>query len=252
MTITAAPRFLISAALARKASSPSFREIEFTMLFPWAFFRPATMVSQWEESIIRAAFATEGSLEMYLRNFSISAVESSMASSMLTSITEAPFSICLAAICRPVSYSPPEMSLANFLEPATLVRSPTFVKLRLRSMAMLSRPLTQRAPLFLPGIVLGRIPLTARASALMCPGVVPQQPPTMLTVPASAISRIAAAVSSGASSYSPISFGRPAFGWQLTAASVQEDTSATSGIMSLAPSEQLRPKESGEAWLTER
>ena len=61
------------------------------------------MVSQCEESIIRAAFATEGSLEMYLRNFSISARESSIASSILMSMMSAPFSIWPAATCRALS-----------------------------------------------------------------------------------------------------------------------------------------------------
>ena len=47
---------------------------------------------------------------------------------------------------------------------------------------------------------------------LMCAGVVPQQPPTMFTKPASANSSRMPAVSSGASSYSPKALGRPALG----------------------------------------
>ena len=73
------------------------------MHFPWAFFKPASMVSQWDESTIIAALATAGSPEMYLRNFSISARESSIASSMLMSIMSAPLSICPAATCRALS-----------------------------------------------------------------------------------------------------------------------------------------------------
>ena len=37
--------------------------MEFTIHFPWAFLSPDTNVSQCEESIIIAAFATAGSLD---------------------------------------------------------------------------------------------------------------------------------------------------------------------------------------------
>ncbi|MCK0509975.1 hypothetical protein GO608_002540 [Aromatoleum buckelii] len=50
------------------------------------------------------------------------------------------------------------------------------------------------------GTARGARPETASAIALMCAGVVPQQPQTMLTRPASAHSRIAAASASGVSS----------------------------------------------------
>ena len=53
---------------------------------------------------------------------------------------------------------------------------------------------------------------TAAASAAMCAGVVPQQPPTMLTKPLAANSPSTAAVAAGDSSYSPNAFGSPAFG----------------------------------------
>ena len=78
-------------------------DIEFTMHRPWAFLSPASIAAQSEESTIMAAFATAGSLATYLRNFSISAAGSSMASSMLMSITEAPPSICEAATSRAFS-----------------------------------------------------------------------------------------------------------------------------------------------------
>ena len=48
--------------------------------------------------------------------------------------------------------------------------------------------------------------------AAMWSGVVPQQPPTMLTSPAAANSPTTAAISSGVSSYSPKAFGSPALG----------------------------------------
>ena len=142
MTI-AAPKEFIAFAFFTKASSPSFKLMEFTMHLPWAFLRPASMVSQCDESIISAAFATAGSLEMYLTKRSISLVLSSIASSMLMSITDAPSSICFAAICRASSYLPSEIRRANFLDPATFVLSPTLVKLlRFTSIATASSPLT--------------------------------------------------------------------------------------------------------------
>ena len=147
ITTTAAPYELMMRAFSTKASAPSFRLMEFTMHLPWAFCSPAMMVSQREESIISAAFATSGSLEMQRTNLSISLVLSSIASSMFISMTEAPSSICFAAICSPSSYLPSLMSLANLREPATLVLSPTFVKLlTFASMFTASRPLTFRPP----------------------------------------------------------------------------------------------------------
>jgi len=50
------------------------------------------------------------------------------------------------------------------------------------------------------GIWRGWAPSAASAMAAICAGVVPQQPPTMLTSPASSHSRTCAAVSSAASS----------------------------------------------------
>ena len=58
----------------------------------------------------------------------------------------------------------------------------------------------------------GGMPATASAIALMCAGVVPQQPPTMFTIPLCAHSRSCVLITSGPSSYSPSSFGSPALG----------------------------------------
>ena len=145
ITTMAAPRDLIALAFSTKASGPSFRLMELTMHFPCAFLRPARIVSQCDESIIRAAFATAGSFEMYLTKRSISRVLSSIASSMLMSMIVAPSSICFAAIWRPSSYLPSEIRRANLREPATFVLSPTFVKLfRSTSTSTASNPLTFR------------------------------------------------------------------------------------------------------------
>lgn len=51
--------------------------------------------------------------------------------------------------------------------------------------------------------------ILGRLTDPMCSGVVPQQPPTILTNPCSANSAICSAVMSGVSSYSPKVLGRP-------------------------------------------
>ena len=101
ITTIAAPSLRISLALVRNASSPSLRLMELTIDLPWAFSRPASMVSQCDESIIRAAFATAGSPEICLTNFSMQSRLSSIASSILMSMMPAPSSICFAATSSP-------------------------------------------------------------------------------------------------------------------------------------------------------
>ena len=198
ITTIAAPSDFMTRAFRTNSSGPSFRLMEFTMHLPCVFLRPARMVSQCDESIISAAFATAGSFEMYRTKRSISLALSSMASSMFMSMTVAPSSICFAAICNASSYLPSAMRRANFLEPATFVLSPTLVKLfSFTSTVTASSPLTVNG--FAETIVMGRglMPLTADAIALMWSGVVPQQPPTMFTRPLDAISLTCCAISSG-------------------------------------------------------
>jgi hypothetical protein len=91
------------------------------------------------------------------------------------------------------------------------VRSPTLTNSESSSTTSGSRP-DRRSAGRTCGGVRGARPSTVAAIAAMCAGVVPQQPPTMLTKPASANSSRTAAVSSGDSSYSPNALGRPAFG----------------------------------------
>ena len=92
-----------------------------------------------------------------------------------------------------------------------LVRSPTLTNSESSVMVSGSSP-DSRIAGAISGTSRGALPSTALAIAAMCSGVVPQQPPTRLTSPASANSRTIAAVSVGASSYSPNALGRPAFG----------------------------------------
>ena len=102
------------------------------------------------------------------------------------------------------------ISFLNFAEPVTLVRSPILMKLAMPVMprpprcprpaaSNISSP-DSRMRRTLPGTLRGILPATASAMARICSGVVPQQPPTMFTSPASAHSPRWPAVSSGVSS----------------------------------------------------
>ena len=68
--------------------------------------------------------AISGSEAIRLRKRTIAALLSSMASSMLMSITWAPFSTCWRATASASSNWPLRISRAKALEPVTLVRSP--------------------------------------------------------------------------------------------------------------------------------
>ncbi len=92
-----------------------------------------------------------------------------------------------------------------------LVRSPTLTK-RLSSSSVNGSSPASRMAAGIFGTVRRCFPSTAPAMAAMWAGVVPQQPPTRFTNPASANSLMTAAVSAAASSYSPKALGRPAFG----------------------------------------
>ena len=129
----------------------------------------------------------------------MAASESSIASSMLTSMSWAPFSTWSRAIATPASKSPARIRFANAREPVTLVRSPTLTKRESGPISTASRPasLVRRGSL---GTARGAIPRTAAATARTCAGVVPQQPPTRLTSPSRANPPRTLAVSAGASS----------------------------------------------------
>ncbi|OAV73240.1 hypothetical protein Barb7_02985 [Bacteroidales bacterium Barb7] len=61
----------------------------------------------------------------------------------------------------------------------------------------------------------GLAPLTRAGKRAICAGVVPQQPPMILTNPPSMKGLRWAAINSGVSSYVPKLFGNPAFGWAV-------------------------------------
>ena len=128
MTTTAAPKRMISRACSMNGSGPSLRLMEFTTPLPCMQRRPACRIVHFEESTMIGTRAMSGSAAIRLRYLVIACSPSSMASSMLTSITWAPFRTCWRATSRASAKLPSRISPANLGEPATLVRSPTLTK----------------------------------------------------------------------------------------------------------------------------
>ena len=83
------------------------------------------MTAHFELSIMIGTRAMSGSEAIRFRNRVIAAAESSIASSMLMSMTWAPFSTCWRATASASSYFSARIRRANAFEPVTLVRSPT-------------------------------------------------------------------------------------------------------------------------------
>jgi hypothetical protein len=169
------------------------------------------MTDHFELSTMIGTRAISGSVATMFRNVVMAASESSIASSMFTSMMFAPLRTCSAATSRAVPKSPEVMSSANRRDPVTLVRSPIIRNVLSGVIVSGSRPARRVRPSGAGG-VRGVWPSAAEAIWRMCSGVVPQQPPMMFTRPPDANSRSSPAVSSGPSSYSPKAFGRPAFG----------------------------------------
>ena len=109
-----------------KRSSPSFKEIEFTTHFPCTTFKPASMISHFELSIIIGTREISGSAAIKFRNLVMAYSPSNIPSSILISIICAPPSTCWRAISNASSYFSSFINRRNFREPVTLVRSPTF------------------------------------------------------------------------------------------------------------------------------
>ena len=187
--------------------------IELTMALPCTHFRPASITSHLEESIISGTREMSGSEATRFRKRTMAAFESSIASSMLMSMICAPFSTCCRATASASSYCSFRIRRANAFEPVTLVRSPTLTNSEEPSMLNASSP-DRRILRSASGTVRGRMPSSCAAIARIWSGVVPQQPPAMFTKPLSANSRTSDEVMSGVSSkpVSLIGLGRPAFG----------------------------------------
>ena len=92
-------------------------EMEFTTGLPCRHFRPASMTSHLELSIMIGTRAMSGSEAIMFRKRCIQAAESSMPSSMLISIICAPFSTCWRATDSASSYFSSRIRRANILLP---------------------------------------------------------------------------------------------------------------------------------------
>ena len=181
------------------------------MALPWTHLSPASITVHFELSIITGTRAMSGSEATRFKKVVIAFSESSIPSSMFTSMICAPPNTCWRATERASSYCPARTSFENFGEPVTLVRSPTLMKLVSGRRTRASRPLKREYASTLGGTRGGRL-RTASAMAWTWSGVVPQQPPTMLTKPLSANSRRRPAVIFGVSGKAPKPSGRPALG----------------------------------------
>ena len=134
--------------------------------------------------------------------------ESSMPSSMFTSIRLAPFRTCSAATCTASPMLPVLISRANLADPVTFVRSPIIWKLLSGRIVSVSSPancvyVSLASAVVVSGAEAVRrtcrpfTPSIAAPTALIWSGVVPQQPPSMLTRPLVAKSRSRSPVSAG-------------------------------------------------------
>ncbi|SFV83473.1 hypothetical protein MNB_SUP05-7-673 [hydrothermal vent metagenome] len=183
-----------------KLSLPSLSEIELTIALPCVHFKPASMISHLDESTISGTLEISGSEAIRFINRTMAALPSNMPSSMLMSTTCAPSSTCVRQIKR-----------LNLAEPVTLARSPTLINNDSSPILKASKPDRRHSGL-ISGICLGGSPSIASAMALIWSGVEPQQPPKILTKPDSAHSPTCSLMVIAPRSYSPNSFGRPAFG----------------------------------------
>ena len=154
--------------------------MELTMALPCTQRRPASITDHFELSIMIGTRAISGSEASIFRKRTMAASESSMASSILISIICAPFSTCWRATARASSKRSSKISRANCFDPVTLVRSPTFTN-RLSQVTFRGSKPDSRIAGVMSGTGRGARPLTASAIAAICSGVVPQQPPAILT-----------------------------------------------------------------------
>ena len=211
MTTTEAPYIFTKFADSINFSSPSFNEIEFTTDFPCTHFKPASITSHLEESIMIGKRAISGSDINKFRNWGIIFTPSIIPSSMLISKICAPPSTCSRATEIASSNFSSRIKRANFFDPVTLQRSPILTNLVNSVISKGSKPDNCWFS-FATGITCGLCLAATSAIASICAGVVPQQPPIIFKKPFSKKSSIITAISEGDWSYSPISFGKPALG----------------------------------------
>ena len=122
------------------SASPSFIEIELTIALPCTHFKPASITLHLLESIIIGTRAISGSEAIKFKKCVMALMASNMPSSMLMSITCAPFSTCWRATVKASSYCSLIIKRAKAFEPVTLVRSPTLTNNDSSSMTNGSKP----------------------------------------------------------------------------------------------------------------
>ena len=115
-------------------------EIELTIALPCTHFSPASITFHLLESIIIGTRAISGSEAIKFKKCVIAFTASSMPSSMLMSMTCAPFSTCWRATLSASSYCSLIIMRAKAFEPVTLVRSPTLTYNEFSSMINGSKP----------------------------------------------------------------------------------------------------------------
>ena len=208
------------------------------MALPCTHFNPASITSHLLESIMIGTREISGSVAIRLRKCCMASTPSSMPSSILMSIICAPLSTCCRATSNASVYWFSRIKRANLAEPVTLVRSPTLIKsdscrsFNGSSPAKVNSALkgARVSAVFLaravPGRGRGAIPCTTSTMALICAGVVPQQPPTILRKPDSANSLMNSAICCAFCVYSPNASGKPAFGCALTPLRLSKASSA--------------------------
>ena len=157
------------------------------------------MTSHLEESIIIGTRLMSGSEAIKFKNLCMISAPSSMPSSMLMSMICAPLSTCSRATSSACSNLPSLISFKNLAEPVTLVRSPTLTNRDCASIVSGSKPAKRQAT-GISGKTRGLCLSTASRITRICSGVLPQQPPIILSIPSRAQSSITFAMSSGVSS----------------------------------------------------
>mmetsp|Transcript_44561 Transcript_44561/g.115289 ORF Transcript_44561/g.115289 Transcript_44561/m.115289 type:complete len:234 (-) Transcript_44561:354-1055(-) len=211
-TTTAAPNLMHSFAMRRNSSSPSIRQMPFTMLLPGAAQRPSLITSQWHEVIMKGALAIFGSAVQMRMKWPIAPLpgvgapstqsESRLASSRSASLPH--WSAHTAAAARSLASEPVALkastSLLNFAEPICVHRWPTSRQPSSGVTTHASRPLRVSGGAAATGGS-ARFGADANlcAAAVICAAVTPAQPPTKLSPPSWAQSAAAAANFSGSS-----------------------------------------------------
>ena len=182
-------------ALASMLSAPSLRLMELTTGLPCTRLRASTATLQSLVSIIRGTFAMSGSAPVSVTKEFIFAPASSIGSSMFMSTMSAPALTWAAAIPIASASAPSFIRRRNLRLPATLHLSPILTNAPGVSVSSPARTIF----ISFSGIVRGDASAAAAAMAAIWAGVVPQHPPTMLSLPSLSKGRSVSAIFSGVS-----------------------------------------------------